>query len=50
MLCNLENSKAADRLPEAAACIAEVAQKLTKQKTPSQNTSLKSLPISAAPG
>ena len=47
---NLENSKAADRLPEAAACIAEVAQKLTKQKTPSQNTSLKSLPISAAPG
>ena len=37
---NLENSKAADRLPEAAACIAEVAQKLTKQKTPSQNTSL----------
>ena len=47
---NLENSKAADRLPEAAACIAEVAQKLTKQKAPSQNTSLKSLPISAAPG
>ncbi len=29
---NLENSKAADRLPEAAACIADVAQKLTKQK------------------
>ena len=47
---NLGNSKADDRLPKAAAYIAEVAQKLTKQKTPSQNTSLKSLPISAAPG